>query len=302
MRLNTTRGLAVFCCAARHLSFKSAAEELCITPSAVSHQIKSLEEQLGAVLFERGTRSISLTPTGTSLYARVDPLLRDLERVTSSLSGRARRRVLRVTLLPFFASEMFIPNLNLFARGKMSIDIRLVGVDGREAGHPGASDASILLLQSPPQEVCSDELFPLRLVPACAPEAALHFSSGDPKALREATLIVHKSRPHAWEDWLARQGERLHEDARVIYLDSMYAVARAAERGLGVALVPMPLSAAWFRRKALLRLFDDELETGDRYYFVYRPEDASDPDILALRDWVLATFATHAALSTVAQK
>lgn len=294
MRLNTTRGLAVFCVAARRLSFKSAAEDLFITPSAVSHQIKALEEQLGVTLFERGTRSIALTPTGSTLYQRVDPLLRDLERVTGSFSGRERRRVLRMTALPFFASEMLIPCLAEFCDGEMSIDLRLAGNDPREAAQLGASDALILLLASAPREGAHHRLFPLRLVPASAPDVARRFDDEGPEALRDATLIVHKLRPRAWTEWLAKQGIEQREDARVIYLDSMYAVARAAERGLGVALVPVPLSDAWFGRNALVKLFDAELETGDSYYFVYRPDDASDPDIRSLRDWILAAFGSGA--------
>jgi LysR family transcriptional regulator, glycine cleavage system transcriptional activator len=302
MRLTTTRALAVFCIAARHLSFKSAAEELFITPSAVSHQIKALEEQLGTPLFERGTRSIALTPTGSSLYQRVDPLLRDLERITTELTGRGRRRVLRMTLLPFFASELFIPRLHEFSNGKMSIDLRLVGNDQRDAVQLGAADASILLLASPPREAAHHRLFPLRLVPACSPDVAERLRGCDPAALRDATLIVHKLRPQAWTQWLAQRQVHQREDASVLYLDSMYAVARAAERGLGVALVPLPLSDAWFGRNALVKLFSEELETGDSYYFVYRHDDAHDSDILALRDWVLATFGAHAARSTVEVK
>jgi LysR family transcriptional regulator, glycine cleavage system transcriptional activator len=301
MRLNTTRGLTVFCTAARHMSFKSAAESLCITPSAVSHQIKTLEEQLGVSLFERGTRSIALTPIGSSLFSRVDPLLRDLERVTSAFTGRGRRRVLRVTLLPFFASELFIPNLHRFSSGRMSIDLRLVGNDMRESGSLTAADASILLLSSPPRDVCHHELFRLRLVPACSPGLSDRFGRAEPAALRDETLIVHNSRPNAWDEWLAAEGVEPPDDARVIYLDSMYAVARAAERGLGIALVPVPLSAAWFRRGALVRLFDDELDTGDSYYFLFRNEDAADSDILALRDWVLDAFgpdATHSPIES----
>jgi LysR family transcriptional regulator, glycine cleavage system transcriptional activator len=299
MRLNTTRGLAVFCTAARHMSFKSAAESLCITPSAVSHQIKTLEEQLGVTLFERGTRSVALTPIGSSLFSRVDPLLRDLERVTSAFSNRGRRRVLRVTLLPFFASELFIPHLHKFSSGGMSIDLRLVGNDMRETGALTAADASILLLASPPKDVCHHQLFALRLVPACSPVLAERFGAAGPDALRDETLIVHNSRPHAWNEWLANAGAEQPDDARVIYLDSMYAVARAAERGLGIALVPVPLSAAWFRRGALVELFDAELETGDSYYFIHRHEDANDPDILALRGWVLATFGPDASRSSI---
>lgn len=290
MRLNTTRGLAVFCIAARHLSFKAAADDLCITPSAVSHQIKTLEEQLGVVLFERRTRSVSLTPTGSSLFSRVDPLLRDLERATSAFVGRRRRRVLRVTLLPFFASELFIPHLSKFSSGQMSIDLRLDGSDARELAHLSAADASILLLSSPPRGVRAYPLFNLRLVPACSPALAERLTDSSASVLRGETLIVHTARPNAWNDWLTAQGISQEGDERLIYLDSMYAVVRAAERGLGIALVPAQLSGAWFNRKALVRLFDRELETGDCYYFIHRLEDSSDRDVLALRDWVTATF------------
>ncbi len=291
MRPSTTRGLAVFCVVARHLSFKTAADDLCITPSAVSHQIKALERQFKVTLFERRTRSIALTPIGETLFAQVDPLLRELERVTSAYAGRGReRRVLRVTLLPFFASELFIPNLPSFARDRISIDIRVEGTENRESAQFSGADAAILLLSLPPRQPCTYPLFRLRLVPACSPELAERLAQAGPEALGNLTLIVHKSRPEAWNRWLASVGVARRERSRVIYLDSMYAVARAAERGLGVALVPVPLSGAWFRSRALVRLYATELETNDRYYFMHRPEDAEDADILALRDWVLETF------------
>lgn len=301
MRPSTTRGLVVFCVVARHLSFKTAADELCITPSAVSHQIKTLERHFGVALFERRTRSIVLTPVGATLFAQVDPLLRDLERVTSAYTGRGReRRVLRVTLLPFFASELFIPNLGGLSGDGTSIDIRVEGTENRESAQLNGADAAILLLSSPPHRPCAYPLFALRLVPACAPALAAELAGAGPERLCDRTLIVHKSRPDAWSRWFASVGLRQRERTRLIYLDSMYAVARAAERGLGVALVPVPLSGAWFRSRALVRLYETELETNDCYYFIHRPEDASDPDILALRDWVLRTFRSDAEISAVA--
>ncbi len=300
MRLNTTRGLAVFCIAARHMSFKSAAEQLYITPSAVSHQIKALEEQLGTSLFERRTRAVALTPTGSQLFTRVDPLLRELERATANFTGTARRRVLRLTLLPFFASEMFIPCMDRFPHSHMSIDLRLDDNDARESVHLTSADAAIPLLSSPPTDVCAHPLFPLRLVPACAPSLAQRCMPMGRNALLHETLIVHKSRPNAWNDWLTAEGFEHADDTRTIYLDSMYAVARAAERGLGIALVPVPLSNAWFRSKALVQLFEPELETGDCYYFVCRRSDEHDRDISALRNWVIATFGVDAINSCVA--
>jgi LysR family transcriptional regulator, glycine cleavage system transcriptional activator len=290
VRQNSVRGLRTFCVAARCLSFKAAAEELCVTPSAVSHQIKGLEQQLQALLFERRTREIALTELGSTLYAQVEPLLTELDNVTARFLRRnGQRRVLRITLLPFFASEMFIPRLSEFAEQNRAIDIR---VETTEPGalHPAASDASILLLASRPTEPCAHALFPLRLAPACSPQLARELKLGDPRALLGATLIVHKARPHAWQDWFASMSIGLDRPPKVIHLDSMFAVARAAERGLGVALVPIPLAGSWFNSGALVRPCIGELETTDRYYFVYRPEAAQNPDVCALRDWVIATF------------
>ena len=290
VRQNSVRGLRTFCVAARCLSFKVAAEQLCVTPSAVSHQIKGLEDRLQTLLFERRTREIALTEIGSTLFAQVEPLLLELDNVTARFMQRnGQRRILRIALLPFFASEMFIPRLSAFADRNRAIDIR---VETTEAGalHPTASDASILLLSTRPTDTCAHPLFPLRLAPACSPNLARELRLGDPRALLGATLIVHKSRPHAWQDWFASMSIVPDRPPKVIHLDSMFAVARAAERGLGVALVPIPLSSSWFKSGSLVRPCFGELETTDRYYFVYRADAAHNADVCALRDWVLATF------------
>lgn len=92
VREHTLRGLKTFCTAARHLSFKRAAEELCISPSAVSHQVKALEALFGVALFERLTREIALTDDGASLFARVDPLLKEIDRAADQFVERAQSR------------------------------------------------------------------------------------------------------------------------------------------------------------------------------------------------------------------
>ena len=89
MRQSSVRGLRTFCVAARCLSFKAAAEHLCVTPSAVSHQIKGLEQQLQTRLFERRTREIALTEHGSQLFAQVEPLLAELDRVTQRFVQRS---------------------------------------------------------------------------------------------------------------------------------------------------------------------------------------------------------------------
>src|SRR5690606_14276593 len=112
-------------------------------------------------------------------FSQVDPLLRELESVAARFAQRnMQRRVLRVALTPFFASELFIPRLGDFARRHRSIDIR---VDTTEAGtkHSASSDASILLLSGEPTGVAAYPLFALRLTPACAPQVASELAATD---------------------------------------------------------------------------------------------------------------------------
>lgn len=294
MRPNLIRGLVVFCAAARYLSFKMAADELCITPSAVSHQIRSLEDLMGAPLFERRTRAIVLTPIGAALYSQTSPLLRSLDAVaTSFLSKSNERRVLRISLPQFFASEMLIPRLEEFTKAHPSLDINVDTTEGREQDFPSQGDAAVMLLAHEPTGFCTYPLFGLRLVPACSPAFAEEFGLEDPAALSGCTLIIHKSRPDAWSDWFKAAGMQLMTQPRIIELDSMFGVARAAERGLGVALVPVPLAGAWLRSRALVALFDTTLDTGQRYYFVHRLKDAEDPDIVTLGRWTAAICRQH---------
>lgn len=290
MREGSIRGLRAFCAAARHLSFTAAAEELCVTPSAVSHQIKALEERLQAALFERRARDLVLTPLGAELRAQVEPLLCELDNVTDRFEQRAgRRRILRIGVMPFFASELLVPHLSSFAERNRAVEIR---VETTETGAQRIGcDASIVLLQSPPPDMVARALFTLRLAPVCSPQLAKQRSLADPRALLGTTLIVHDARPHAWREWFALMDVALERPAQTIHLDSLFAAARAAERGLGVALLPLALSQNWLASGTLVCPCKGELATSDRYYFVHRPDASSDPDVVSLREWATAAFA-----------
>lgn len=98
-------------------------------------------------------------------------------------------------------------------------------------------------------------------------------------------------RANAWKNWSEHSGIAVPKTTNIVRLDSMIAVARAAERGLGAALVPVPPANEWFRTGKLVRLFDYELDTRDTYYFTCSPEARSRPEIQAFYDWVMTTFA-----------
>lgn len=284
------RGLRTFCVAAEHESFRDAADLLFITASAVSHQIKNLETELGKKLFERGSRNITLTPDGELLYNDVRPLIRQLDEVAMQHSVQRKRSVLRISVQPFFASELFVPKLIEFRRLHPDLDIVVDTSDESAEKHPGNADASIRVFRSPPAGLEHDELFPLRLIPAGSPEFYDSVKVRAGRIVSDFPLIVHESRPRAWKQWERVAGIRLPRDTEVVRLDSMIAVARAAERGLGAALVPSQLSDRWFSSTSLVPLFDSELVTRDFYYFVCDEAASSQQNVQILREWVLQNF------------
>jgi LysR family glycine cleavage system transcriptional activator len=287
------RSLRTFCVAGRHRSFRIAAEELFVSASAVSHQIRSLEQELKLALFVRKAQSLELTEAGATLYAEIDPLIRRIDAITRNFSSRLRGQSLRISVQPFFASEMFVPRLPDFTASNPKIDIHVDTSDETAEKYASNFDVSVRLFRSAPPNLCSDRLFPLRLVPAVSPAFRDRWRKTVDAPGGEIPLIVHSSRPNAWKEWALSAGFDPLRPSSLVRLDSMIAVARAAERGLGAALVPLPLSDAWFASGSLVRLFEHELVARDGYYFVYRNEDASRSDIQALRQWILQTFASE---------
>jgi len=284
------RNLRAFCIAARHKSFKAAADELSLTPSAVSHQMKELEEVMGVRLFERKTRALALTTAGHTLLEEMAPLLDMMDRSLAQFSRRNRRRNVRVRLPPFFASELFVPRLESFFALHPGIDIQVDTVDPWPSEHPLSADVSIVLTNVKPQGVKAVRLFPVTLAAVCAKGFAASVARLGRDAFRETALIVQKARPFAWSHWANELGLDTPEPRNIIELDTMFSVVRAAERGIGIALVPEILCEAWFRSGALVRLFSLQLETDDAYFLVSRLKDADKPEVTAITDWTLRQF------------
>ena len=289
------RLLRAFYFAGKHSSFKAAAERLALTPSAVSHQVKELEEQLGVALFQRRTRAITLTATGRQLLDDLEPALAALHAAVVRASRSSARRQLHVVMPPFFASELFAPRLHHFHEQHPSIDIQVDTRDPRPAQHPVHSDVSVLLSSRDPDEgVEAVRLFPLRLVAACSRDLSATLGRVTHELLRDHALIMHRTRPDAWERWAERVGFDMTDARNVVEFDSMFAVARAAERGAGIALVPAVLCQPWFDSGALVRLEALEVTTDDAYYLVARRDDLARPEVRALTSWTIQQFQERA--------
>ncbi len=287
------RGLRTFCVAARYGSFRTASEELFVTASAVSHQIKSLEEELGEPLFKGSSRSRSLTETGKLLYADVSPLIDQLDAVVAGYKAGAISSSIRISVQPFFASEYFVPRLSEFTAKHPEIDIQVGTSDESAEKHPADADLSIRLFRSPPQDMPSNLLFPLRMVPAGSPEFMKKLTVKNKKIVSEFPIIVHETQPKAWAEWSSAAGIQLPENAKITRLDSMIAVVRAAQRGIGAALVPVPVGKLWFDEGSIVRLFKKELVTDLGYYLACDEGRADDESVILLRDWIVQNFANR---------
>ncbi|MDP4535692.1 LysR substrate-binding domain-containing protein [Alkalimonas collagenimarina] len=288
-RLPPLRGLRCFCLAADNLSFKSTAQQLFITPSAVSHQIKQLEDDLGLALFIRKTRALELTPAGQSFYQAIQPVMQQMVRTISEFSQADSTKEVTISMPEFFASELFLPRLKGWSTQYPAINLRLDTVKTR-SDPTRQTDVSIVLSSSEPQAEQCHELFPISYQPACNPSLYEQCASSELEALNQFPLLLHQSRPHAWHQWAEFAGFNHFRPKQILQLDSMFGMARAAEQGLGIALIPMPISQSWFHSGALVALFTERWTTRDRYYLVQHRRQPERPEIQWLIDWVLHSF------------
>lgn len=290
MRSSSLRFLKTFHIAARLGSFKAAADELCVTASAVSHQIKALEDELGLNLFERGPRSLALTEAGSHYMKELDALFSRLESVTEQLRTRFNRAIVRLQVPPFFANELLLPQLARFSARHSDVDLQIATDITPEDKHSHAADVSVVVGTGPWQGLSAALLFPQTYVVACSPERLHKAPIRCAHDLNEVPLIVHEHRLDLWDRWAALQNIEPLQPKQLIRFDTMSAIVQAAERGVGVALVSAPLSASRFEAGSLVRLFDTELKNGEDYYLLTRPEDATHAAVQALIGWMLRQF------------
>src|ERR1041384_5010630 len=287
MRTPSLKAIKTFQIAARHSSFAIAADELCITPSAVSHQIKTLETQLGLPLFSRGARALALTDAGARYLEQIDDLFMRLDAVTEQLRARFGRSSVRLHVPAYFASEMLLPRLSEFSKLHAGIDLRIETQGAHGRSHVAEADISVVVGSGPWNGLVAHPLFAQALVPAAAPELLAEKPVLRHEDLNQHTLLVHEARRDDWDRWAASVGLKGLRPAQIVRIDSMSAATRAAEKKIGIALLPAELSRRKFTQGRLVRVFDDELVTEENYTLLVRAEDEKRDDIRALCAWLV---------------
>ena len=219
--------------------------------------------------------------------------MRSMQRSRATARATTARRQLHVVMPPFFASELFAPRLHDFYERHPSIEIQVDTHEPRPIQHPGFSDISILLAaRDPDGDVEAVRLMPLRLVAVASRElaASLAGKKGS-RAFENQSLIMHRHfRTDVWDRWLEQVGLDLTKVRNIAEFDNMFAVARAAERGAGIALLPLLVCEPWFASGALAQIEGFELQSDEAYYLVARREDVARPEVQALIQWTVTQF------------
>lgn len=293
MRLPPLKAVRYFECAARHLSFTKAADELSVTHSAISHQIKALEEWLGISLFDRGARSLSLTEAGRRFLPPVRAAFHQLAEASAEMRLFPGGGPLTVSALPSLASKWLVPRLYDFQARHPEIEVRISATDRLDPVGEGDVDIGIRYGRGQWAGVESELLLQDEVFPVCAPgilEGPIPLK--EPRDLVRFSLISDADWRRAqfdfWPRWLAAVGVPDLELKTNLSFNYSNLMIQAAIDGLGIALGNTMLAGDDLRTGRLVKPFPQTvlLETG--YYLIYGKGGLRQAKVKAFRDWILA--------------
>lgn len=287
-RLPPLASLRFFEAAGRHRSFKLAAADLNVTPSAVSHGIVGLEQALGVELFIRGPRHLSLTSAGAEYLAYVSEALALIAIGTQRLPNHRANQAIAVSCAPTLASRWLLPRLHGFSKRWPNISVT-VDTSRRQVGFPvDGFDFAIRMSRAPVAGAAWTRLFGEQLVPVCSPayRDALADEAGTVD-LRRATLIHVTAASEDWQAWLDRKGIDTVEPAGGLRFDTIQLAFEAAAMGLGVALGRRPLVDRDLAAQALVELYPEAIVAETAYWLVSSDGADHRPDLLGFKRWLL---------------
>lgn len=288
--LPSMSSLKAFEASARHSSFSKAAEELKLTQSAVSRQIKTLENALGIKLFYRVRRRVLLSEAGTAYATNIRTCLSQIEEATQELlASRGTGGVLNLAILPVFGTKWLIPRMPGFWQTHPGISVNLLRPPMPFDFSSERFDAAILFGgASWPRGVVAHRLMPEQFVVVCAPALVADPGLSTVADLSRHTLLQHTTLPHAWQDWLIAAGSPEINGLKGPRFERFSLVLAAATAGKGVALLPRFMVEEAVVSGRLVIRFDISLPDSYAYYLVYPEEKREMPALRAFRDWVRA--------------
>lgn len=293
--LNT---LHAFAAAARHLNFTRAANELCVTQAAVSHQVKLLEQQLGKPLFLRTARGLALSDEGVLLAAPLQQAFAQIDAALQVLEEGGPSERLVVGVVGTFAHGCLLAWLPDFRARHPRIDLRLQTHNNKIDLATESLDCAIRYGDGAWRSVEAEALLDAPLGLLCTPELAR--SLRQPADLRACTLL-RSYRSDDWLAWLRAAGvpELAAQAARGPQFDASVLMVQAALQGAGVALVPVRMFRREIAQGLLCQPFDIEVDAG-RYWLTRSLSREERPALRAFREWLRERLCDEAGLSEAA--
>ena len=285
--------------AARHLSFTKAGEELYLTQSAVSRQMKELEDQLGLPLFQRRHRALSLTDAGQQFYAVAAQVITTIRAATERLRAQAgKRRPLTVTTTNSFASLWLIPRLAGFTRGHPAVDVRITAETRVQDLERDGLDVA---LRHGPASLAGPNavrLFGERVFPVCSPKLLKKLPLKKPEDLKNHVLLQYHD-PDVrhpwlhWKTWLEVAGVADLRPAGTLSFSGYEQIIPAAVAGHGVALGRSPLVKDLIDSRQLVAPFKSMADPARAYFVIVSRDAAQRPEVNAFVEWLKSEAATE---------
>jgi LysR family glycine cleavage system transcriptional activator len=289
-RLPSLNALRAFEAAARHLSFARAADELHVTPAAVSQLIKQLETALDVVLFKRG-KQLALSESASAAIPFLTEAFDRLELAANRLRGGNGAGPLVLSMPPTFAARWLIPRLEDFQAQHPDIELRLLATRRLVDFAVEDVDLAVRFSSGPFEGLHAEKLMREAIVPVAAPTVAANITS--PSDLLSCTLLhdeAHDWDPAfpSWDVWLASLGVNVERPLRIRHFGDANLVIQAAATGLGVALVWQSLVVDELRAGRLVRLLGESVATNHGYHLVIPPKRLHLDKVAIFRTWILA--------------
>lgn len=287
--------LRAFEAAARHLSLTKAALELHATAGALSHQIRGLEDLLGLKLFERGVRSLALTPAGKRLYPGLQLGFMRIRDAIADLSETLGENVLVVSSPPGFTSKWLVPRLYRFSNAHPAIDTRVSSTLTLANFTTDGVDIAVRSLPAdagPKPGLVLEKLLDVSFVPVCSPRLIKeHGPLSVPDALKGIPLIHDDSFAHPglmpmWNEWFKEAGLNGADVSRGLHFSSADHALEAAIEGAGLLLAPDALAYDELRTGRLVMAASLFRHSGPAYYLACIKGREKDPKVNAFRNWI----------------
>jgi DNA-binding transcriptional LysR family regulator len=289
--------LRSFVAVARRLSFSAAAQDLCLTQSAVSRQIRAFESEVGVALFERHTRSVELTQEGKQLLKLASTTLDVLDQKIAGLRSKAVRKTLSINTWASFASMWLIPKLALFKEENPDIDIEIHTTDTFVDPEGKAFDFAIRWALSRAVPGDAVRLFGERLTPVASPVLL-----GRRKRLKSARAVLDytlidsgapsnttKTGWVTWRDWLERNGLQNFEPKSWLRLSFSDQGILAAQKSQGIALARLPLVLDALTKGELIEVLpENQTPLPQAYWLITSPHSKSSPEQQRFGEWLIA--------------